>query len=71
MSVEAYRTKHGFVFGSAEVSCFFTHKKGGKETGAVTIGLKTPKYEHAMQIYVTKTGKVRVFSRNAEWKPEK
>ena len=58
-------TRHGFEWGSAEISRFFSDEK----KGWVTLGLITPKHPRAIQIYVTKTGKVRVFSDGGEWVP--
>lgn len=62
--------QYGFEYGSARIVRHFTH-----DNGAVTIGLETPKHSgnQALQIYITKTGKVRVFSPDAgEWiKPDK
>lgn len=49
------RTKHGFSWGPAEIECLFADLK--RKT--VTLGIKTAKTE--LQIYITKTGKVRVF----------
>ena len=62
-------TSYGFEYGSAEV----TRICGDNKKGWVTIGLKTPKYRshNQIQIYVTKAGKVRVFGKGCEWKPEK
>ena len=55
-------TDHGIKWGSAELSCLFSHK------GAVTFGLKTPRRD--VQIYVTRTGLVRVFDHGGrEWCP--
>ena len=56
-------TKYGFNWGAAELTrCFSDAQKEW-----VTLLLKTPKHE--LQIYVTKTGKVRIHSKDgAEWK---
>ena len=51
-------TKYGFDYGSAKITrCFSDDKKGW-----VTILVETPKHKggNALQIYVTKTGKVRI-----------
>lgn len=58
-------TNYGFEYGAAEVSRLFSDKK--KQW--VTISVKTPK--HSLQIYVTKTGKVRVHDERGEWKAER
>jgi hypothetical protein len=59
-------TQYGFNFGAAEVTRIHEEKNG-----SVHIGITTPKTKPAsMQIYVTKTGKVRVFGADSrEWKP--
>ena len=59
-------TQYGFVFGPATVERMFSDDK----KGWVTVGIKTAKHPRHIQIYVTKTGKVRVFgSDGKEWKP--
>lgn len=56
-------TACGFEWGAATIErCFDDEKKGW-----VTLLLTTPKYPRGIQIYVTKTGKVRIHS-NGEWK---
>ena len=59
------KTNYGFEWGSARVDCLFNDDK----RGWVTIGLKTPKHEgnRGLQIYVTKTGKVRIHDARGEW----
>lgn len=53
-------TKYGFDWGAAEISrCFSDEKKGW-----VTLIIKTPCEE--LQLYVTKTGKVRVYGKRGE-----
>lgn len=65
MSAEAAKgneTLYGFKWGAAEVTRLFSRD------GWVTIGIKTPKGE--WQVYVTKTGKLRVYGPDArEWWP--
>lgn len=56
--------EHGFEYGAAKVTRWFSDKK----QGWVTIGLETKKYPRGIQIYVTKTGKVRFFYENKEFK---
>ena len=60
-------TQHGFEYGSAKVSRMFSDKK--KQW--VTLGVETPKHSghDGLQVYVTKTGKVRIFDSRGEWKP--
>ena len=47
--------QYGFEYGCAEITRLCSDEK----KGWVTIGLKTPK--KSFQLYVTKTGKVRIF----------
>jgi hypothetical protein len=60
-------TKYGFEYGSAKITRLCSDNK--KEW--ITLGLETPKYQggESIQIYITKTGKVRISSRQGEWKP--
>ncbi len=58
-------TKHGFKWGPAEVSRYFNDEK----KGWVVIGVITAKYPSSVQVYVTKTGKVRVTAKGEEWTP--
>jgi hypothetical protein len=61
-------TAYGFNYGAAEVTRIHSDNK----KGWVILGLSTPKTKRMMQIYVTKTGKVRIHDENGEWtKPEK
>ena len=61
-------TKYGFEYGSASVERMFSDER----KGWVTIQITTPKHKSGIQVYVTKTGKVRVFSEGEEWqKPRK
>ena len=57
-------TKYRFEFGAAKVSRLISDKKGW-----VVLGLETPKHKagNEIQIYVTKTGKARVFDSRGEW----
>lgn len=57
---------YGFQWGAAIIERLFSDSK--RET--VTLSLQTLKEN--LQIYVTKTGKVRIFSQGREWiKPAK
>jgi len=58
-------TRYGFEFGAARVLRYFADKA----KGSVTLGIQTPKHENGVQVYVTKTGKVRVFDERGEWTP--
>ncbi len=62
-------TKYGFDYGAASVTRLFSDDK----KGWVTIGIETPKHmgHNSIQIYITKTGKVRVHTRDGEWKKQK
>jgi len=56
----------GFEWGAATI----TRLSADDKAGWVILGLSTPK--ETMQLYVTKTGKVRVFSEGAgEWQKPK
>ena len=55
-------TKYGFKYGAVDVTRIFSDEK----KGWVTIGMKTPKDE--IQIYVTKTGKIRIHGNKGEWR---
>lgn len=58
-------TDFGFIYGPATVERYC----GDEKKGWVVMGVKTAKYPHGVQIYVTKTGKVRVHADGKEWKP--
>lgn len=60
--IESARTPSGFSFGAALVEC----RASDEKKGWVIVGVKTPKQR--LQIYVTKTGKVRVWNGNKEMK---
>lgn len=55
MKVQYSETVYGFNYGSAEL----TRIHSDADKGWVILQLKTPKKR--LQIYVTKTGKVRIF----------
>lgn len=60
-------TKYGFEYGDAKVTRMFSDEK----KGWVTLGVESSKYSgnNALQIYVTKTGKIRIHSKEGEWFP--
>lgn len=62
-------TKFGFCWGAVEVSRGFSDK----QKGWVTLLLDTPKHKghESIQVYCTKTGKIRIFSKGGEWTPPK
>ena len=61
-------TDFGFEWGAGKLERGFSDNK----KGSVTMVLETPKYYRGIQIYITKTGKVRIHDENGEWiKPAK
>ena len=62
-------TKYGFEYGNAKVNRLFSDE----DKGWVTIGIESSKYSgnKDIQIYVTKTGKIRIHSSEGEWFPKK
>lgn len=58
-------TQYGFEYGSARVERAFSDE----DKGWVAFLITTPKYPNGLQVYVTKTGKIRVFVDGEEWKP--
>lgn len=65
MSIRYEETPFGFNWGAAEVSRLFSDTK----KGWITFEVKTDK--ETLQVYVTKTGKIRVNSSDGvEWKRE-
>lgn len=60
-------TKHGFEFGDLKVTRLFADAK----KGWVVIGIETSRHKmdenNEIQVYVTRTGKVRVSSEKGEW----
>jgi hypothetical protein len=59
--IEGRQTQYGFIWGPAQITRLFCDQK----KGWVTIGLTTKKDE--IQLYITKTGKIRIFSGTKEW----
>ena len=57
-------TRYGFKWGPVKIERYFHNDKGW-----VVIGVETEK--EALQIYVTKTGKVRISSDDGEWQKPK
>ena len=66
MTLHYKETKFGFEYGSAQIRRIFSDEK----KGWITLEIKTPKYPSGIQVYVTKTGKVRIYSKG-EWTPPK
>jgi len=68
MTIPFAETRYGFIFGNAKVTRMMSDNK----KGWVVLGLETEKHRKSvMQIYVTKTGKVRIYSKDGEWICEK
>ena len=53
--------QYGFEYGSAKVTRLFSNDK----KGTVTLEIKTAK--QTIQVYVTKTGKIRIHDSQGEW----
>lgn len=53
--------RYGFQYGAAKVERLYSDAK----QGWVTLGIETPK--QAIQVYVTKTGKIRIHGSGGEW----
>lgn len=62
MSIHYKETTYGFEYGAAKVQRIFSDEK----KGWVTLGITTLKAD--LQIYVTRTGKVRIHDNTGEWK---
>jgi len=61
-------TQYGFEFGAANIERCMSHEK----QGWVILTLKTPRHKNGIQLYVTKTGKVRVYGEDGkEWEPNR
>ena len=56
---------YGFEWGAANLTRGFSEDK----KGWITLILTTKQHPNGIQIYVTKTGKVRIHSINGEWSP--
>lgn len=55
--------QYGFRYGAATITRLLSNKKNGW----VVIGINTLKNVD-LQIYVTRTGKVRIYGKTGEWK---
>ena len=57
-------TPYGFSFGAATITRLMLDRK----RGWIVLGLSTPKHSMKhIQIYVTRTGKVRIVDPRSEW----
>ena len=62
-------TRYGFTYGPVTIErCISDEKKG-----CVVLRLQTDKHRYGndIQIYATRTGKVRIHSESGEWNPPK
>jgi hypothetical protein len=59
--------QYGFEWGSVKIQRICADEK----KGWIVMSLETPKYQgvERIQIYVTKTGKVRIYDARGEWTP--
>jgi len=58
-------TKYGFDWGAAKIErCCSDERKGW-----VLLTIKTPKYPDGIQVYVTKSGQLRIHDEKGEWLP--
>ena len=55
-------TEYGFEYGAAKVS----RMTSDKQKGWIILQIETPKSPD-IQVYVTKTGKVRIYDSQGEW----
>lgn len=63
-TVPCFITQCGFVFGSADVKRICSCGR----RGWILISISTPKHpDHGIQVYVTKSGKVRITDNFGEW----
>lgn len=67
MTIKFEGTKYGFIYGSAEIE----RAVSDDNKGWVVLFLSTPRHKRDFHIYVTRTGKVRIFNKDGEWKPQK
>jgi len=67
MKIPYAETEYGFLWGAAKITRVFSNER----KGWVTLFLETPKHKlgSEIQIYVSKTGKIRIYSNDGEWKP--
>jgi hypothetical protein len=62
--MESRRHQYGFEWGPADICCGMADDK----RGWVVLLVKTKQYPDGIQVYVTKSGKIRVHSKLGEWK---
>ena len=61
-------TKYGFEYGDAKVTRLFSDEEKGWVTIGVASSKCTRQNDLELQIYVTKTGKIRIHDKRGEWK---
>ena len=61
------KTQYGFEWGNAKIKRVCDDSK----RGWVILTVETNKYPTGIEIYVTRTGKVRIYSNGKEWFPIK
>lgn len=66
-AIHHLETRYGFEYGSCRVERMCSDEK----KGWVILNVFTPKVKDGVQIYVTKTGKIRVYAKGGEWLPKK
>ena len=61
------KTEYGFDYGDAKVVRLASDEKGG----SIVLGIESSKHKgpDGIQVYVTKTGKIRIYSAGSEWLP--
>jgi hypothetical protein len=61
------QTDYGFRWGAACIQRAFSDDR----RGCVTLTIETPKHtgHNSLQVYVTRTGKVRIHDSRGEWSP--
>ncbi|MBU2685808.1 MAG: hypothetical protein KKF27_21415 [Gammaproteobacteria bacterium] len=65
MMIHYKETEYGFKFGDAEITRIHSDDK----RGWVIVSLETSKFNgnKGLQIYITKTGKIRISDQRGEW----
>lgn len=67
MTLHFKNTGFGFEWGPLKLTRHCSEEK----KGWVMLGIETPKHKghDELQVYVTKTGKIRIHDKRGEWKP--
>lgn len=58
-------TNYGFEWACARIQRISIDRK----KGWIILGIETPKFEghNSLQVYITRTGKIRIFDSRGEW----